>query len=280
MHPKTVSPKMPSQMQKSKLPKAPTQLGKRERPANDKPPPVRKSKPNFKMGDYVGLHEIKLDKYHVPCRVVQMFGERCVLYCHKGVLSTVYARSKLIALTSDLSTFVENWQTAAEVSLREVTSVPASLEVCYCDPAKSELTKESIDLYSDEESTAGNTWLSIPLYTLKMDKKKKDLLPTGWFSDTVIGASQRLILQEFRHVAGLKDPVVHQCLSFPILRGEFVHVGDCHWCTISNVGCNDGVVSVYDSMYSSVSSSMLKLIASLVFSHAEKLTVRIMDTGR
>ena len=61
---------------------------------------------------------------------------------------------------------------------------------------------------------------------------------------------------------------------------QITHVGGCHWCTISSIGCSDGVVNVYDSMYSSVSSSTLKLIASLMLSHAEKLTVRIMDVGR
>ena len=103
-----------------------TQLGKRKRTASDKPPPVRKSKPNFKVGDYVGLHESKLDKSHVPCRVVQMFGEKCLLYCRKGVLRSGYAKSQLMAL-SDLSISVENWRTAAKVSLREVTSDPESV---------------------------------------------------------------------------------------------------------------------------------------------------------
>ena len=274
---------------KSKLPKrskvstGPTQLGKRERPASDKPPPVRKNKPNFKVGDYVGLHESKLDEYHIPCRVVQMFGERCLLYCRKGVLRTGYAKSRLVALSSELSISVENWRTAAKVSLREVTSDPASLEVCCCDIARPELTNESIVLSSDEESSAANTWLTTPLYTLKMEKKEEVLSSTGWLSDTVISAAQLLILQEFPRIAGLQNPTVHQCLSFQVLRGEFVqiiHVGGCHWCTISNVGCNDGVVNVYDSMYPSVSSSTLKLIASLMFSRAKKLTVRIMDVGR
>lgn len=173
---------------------------------------MKKCKPNFKVGDYVGLHESKLDKYHIPCHVVQMFGERCVLYCRKGVLSTGYAKSRLVALDSELFISVENWRSAAKVSLREVTSDPASLEVCYCDLAKPELIEESIVLSSDEESSAGSTWLSTPLYTLKMDKKEEVLSPTGWLSDTVIGAAQLLILQEFPHIAGLQDPAVHHCL--------------------------------------------------------------------
>ena len=103
-----------------------------------------------------------------------------------------------MARSSDLSISVENWRTAAKVLIREVISDPGNLEVCYCDVslalAKPELTKESIALSSDEESTAGNTWVSTLLYTLMMDKKEKVLLPTGWLSDTVIKAAQLHIL--------------------------------------------------------------------------------------
>ena len=61
---------------------------------------------------------------------------------------------------------------------------------------------------------------------------------------------------------------------------QIISVGGCHWCTVSNIGCDDGVVNVYDSMYSSASSGMIKLIASLMFSPAEQLVVRMMDVGR
>ena len=100
---------------------------------------------------------------------------------------------------------------------------------------------------------------------------------------TIIEAAQLLILQEFPNIAGLQDPAVHNTLSFQVLRREFVQiisVGGCHWCTVSNVGCDDGVVNVYDSMYSSASSGTVKLITSLVFSPTEQLAVRMMDVGR
>ena len=61
---------------------------------------------------------------------------------------------------------------------------------------------------------------------------------------------------------------------------QIIFVGGCHWCTVSNIGCGDGVVNVYDSMYSSVSNRTIKLIASLLFSPADQLIVRMMDVGR
>ena len=167
---------------------------------------------------------------------------------------------------------------------------PASLEVCNCGITKPVVehvvdpTEDSTVVSSDGDSTVtSNTWLSTLLYTLHEDKRQEILSPDGWLSDTVIGAAQLLILQEFPHIACLQDPTVHKSLSFQILRGEFVQiifVGGCHWCTVSNIGCGEGVDNVYDSMYSSVSSATVKLIASLVFSPAEQLVVRMMDVGR
>ena len=108
------------------------------------------------------------------------------------------------------------WKTG-ELSLREVTSDPASLKVCYCDLAKPELT---IVLSSDEESTADNTWLSTLLYTLSMDKEEV-LLPDSWLSDTITRAAQLLIFQEFPQIGSLQDPPAHQCLFPSSEGGEF-----------------------------------------------------------
>ena len=221
---------------------------------------------------------------------MQVFGDRCLLFCCKGVLATGYVKGQLMAVTGDATISAENWRTAARISLREVAGDPANLEVCNCGIAKPvvehvvDLTEDSTVVSSDKSTTTGgNTWLSTPLYSLHVDKKQEILSPDGWLSDTIIRAAQLLILQKFPHIAGLQDPAVHNSLSFQILRGEFVQiifVGGCHWCTVSNIGCDDGVVNVYDSMYSSASSGTIKLIASLMFSPAEQLVVRMMDVGR
>ena len=65
--------------------------------------------------------------------------------------------------------------------------------------------------------------------------------------------------------------------DFDVHRGDFVqilHVHNSHWSVVSNIGCEDGVVHYYDSMYTSVSSTIVQLIASLVFSPASELEVR------
>ena len=119
-----------------------------------------------------------------------------------------------------------NWSTAARISLRVVAGDPAHLEVCNCGIAKPvvenvDLTKDTTVVSSDESSTIViNNWLSTPLYTLHVDKKREIFSLDGWLSDTVIKAAQLLIPQEFPYIAGLQDPAVHNCLSFQVLRGE------------------------------------------------------------
>ena len=96
---------------KSKLPKTKvstgsTQLGKRERPASEKPPPAKKMRPNFKVGDCINLHDSKLGKCHLPCCIAQISGDRCLLCCCKGVLATGYAKRPI---SGDVSISIENW---------------------------------------------------------------------------------------------------------------------------------------------------------------------------
>ena len=260
-----------------------TRRGKREKPGGEKPPPAKRPRPNFKVGDCVNLHDSKLSKCHLPCCVVQVFGDRCLLCCHKGVLTTGYAKRQLTAISGDLFISVDNWRTAGRISLRDVANDSANLKVCNCGLTKTvvehvvDLTDDPTALSSaDGSAVVSNTWVSTPLYTLHIDKKWEIVSSDGWLSDTVIRVGQLLILQEFPNIAGLQDPAVHRSLSFQILRGEFVQiifVGGCHW-------CDDGAVNVYDSMYSSASSGTVKLIASLVFSPAKQLVVRMMDVGR
>ena len=96
-----------------------SRLGKREKkkPASEKPPPAKKLRPNFKVGDCVNLHDSKFGKCHLPCCIVQVFGDRCLLCCRKGVLRTGYAKRQLTAITGDVSISVDNWRTAAKTSL-------------------------------------------------------------------------------------------------------------------------------------------------------------------
>ena len=238
-------------------------LGKREKPKQDQPPPAKKqrcstSSYTYKVGDRVCIHTHWLDKHHIPCRVALVVGKKYQLYCHKGILKGSYVSQELKPLGSDWSVSLEGWRVAAKISVQEVASDPACLEKCDCilDKSTTSIT-DLIQEDSDTVSVSSNDWTCNPLYTLTSTNREEVLSASGWLSDRVIEAAQLLILQQFPHVSGLQNPILQQTLTFQVHRGEFVqiiNVRNNHWCTVSNIGCGEGEVKVYDSMYPSVST--------------------------
>ena len=264
-----------------------TRLGKHEGPSDVKPSMAKKSKsssPHFKVGDYACVHVSKLDGQHIPCR-----GGRYRLYCRAGILKNTYVGSELKTPCSDSKAIsLQDWRVAPSCSLNQVANDPACPEVCTCVLDKSTVNTPPTDLTldSDEEPVGSSDlasnqqWVCNPLYTFTISDREDVLSPSGWLSDKVIHSAQLLMLQQFPHILGLQPPVLQQTLSFQVHRGEFVQiicVGDNHWCTVSSI---DGEVKVYDSLYQSVSSHTLRIIASLVFSSASQLVVRMMDVER
>ena len=95
------------------------------------------------------------------------------------------------------------------------------------------------------------------VYSLTNADKEIILSPSGWLNDSIISAAQKLMLQHFPHMPGLQPPTLQHAWGFNV--SFLIIIG--------------GVVHYYDSMYPSVSSETMQLIASLVFSPASKLKV-------
>ena len=107
-------------------------------------------------------------------------------------------------------------------------------------------------------------WVINLLYALTYDDQKVVVSPTGWLTDKVIAAAQMLLLQHYPNMLGLQPPTLQEVLGFQVHSREFVqiiHVKNNHWCVVSTVGCENEAVNVYDSLYSSVSSKTIHLIA-------------------
>ena len=109
-----------------------------------------------------------------------------------------------MTVSGNVSISVDSWLTAAKTSLRDVASDSESLKLCNCGLAKPavehvvDLTEDTTVMSSANGSAvASSTWVSIPLYSLHIDKQEI-LLPDGWLSDTVIRATQ---LQKFPNIA-------------------------------------------------------------------------------
>ena len=150
------------------------------------------------------------------------------------------------------------------VSFRNVINDSFCIDICNCVLSKS--AEDIIELTrSDEMSTDITMWVHNAVYSLTNGDKEIVLSLSGWLNDSIISAAQKLIIQHFPLMSGLQPPL-QQAWGFDVHRGEFVqiHVHNSHWCVVSNIECEDDTVDYYDSMYPSVSSQTMQLIATLM----------------
>ena len=75
--------------------------------------------------------------------------------------------------------------------------------------------------------------------------------PSAWLTDNLIDAGQILLRKQYGdRVSGLQDVVKARTLSMDVEPDEFIQIlnkSDSHWFTISTIGCQPGVVNVFDS---------------------------------
>ena len=76
--------------------------------------------------------------------------------------------------------------------------------------------------------------------------------------DSEIHAGQVLLKKEFPFIDGLQDPAVKGSLVIPA-TSEFVQIIDVgkHWVCISTIGCQAGIVKIFDSLYSKPNSVLI-----------------------
>ena len=212
------------------------------------------------------------------------FGNTFQLYCSKGILNTSFPGSELIVpLSKCRSIQLDKWRLAPRVSLRSIASDSAVTECCDCSFPKSSECTVILSSSEDEDKGVGRgIWVKNELYSLTHDDREMVASPK-WLTDKIIMAAQMLILQHFPTMSGLQPPPLQEVLALKVYSGEFiqiVNIRNNHWCVVSTVGCENGVVNVYDSMYPSIPMKTITLIASMVSNSVSKLVVRMMDVDK
>ncbi len=89
---------------------------------------------------------------------------------------------------------------------------------------------------------------------------------TGWLTDNIINATQKLLQKQYPAMPGLQETLLGKTLTFDVMEDEFVqvlHSGGCHWVAVSTVGCPPSTVVMYDSLYSSLPLQMKEQILLL-----------------
>ena len=78
---------------------------------------------------------------------------------------------------------------------------------------------------------------------------------TGWLDCTIIHEAQRILKNINPLIEGFQRPTLGPCKNFDLVTSEFIqiiHTGGNHWVCISSIGCQQGIVNVYDSLFNSV----------------------------
>ena len=103
------------------------------------------------------------------------------------------------------------------------------------------------------------------------------LVEGDWLTDSVINAVQTLLKKSFPHVGGLQRTTLAETLGFAIERGEFIqilHVSNNHWLTVSNIGCSQGYVNVYDSIPSgNIPERTKRQIAAILYTKEKQINI-------
>ena len=204
------------------------------------------------------------------------FGGQYQLYCSAGILSTTFPSKEVIPWTNSHSIPLNNWHQAPRVKLHSIADNAAFTKDCDCDLFQ---PSECITISSASEDE-DRGWVSNELYSLTQQDRDVVASPAGWLTDNIVTVAQLLILQHFPNMSGLQ---LHEVCAFEVHTGEFlqiINISNNHWCVVSTVGCEDGVVNVYNSLYSSVSDSTICMIAGMVSSSASELIIKMMDVEK
>ena len=111
-----------------------------------------------------------------------------------------------------------------------------------------------------------------------LSKKDESIILNGeWLTDKIIIAAQGLIKKAYPSVLGFQNTNLGETLTFNVMKSEFVqvlHTGHCHWITISTIGCTNGNVNIYDSLYPALTTKLKNQIASLLCYEKKEITVK------
>ena len=136
---------------------------------------------------------------------------------------------------------------------------------------------------SEDENETPELWVNNGAYTLNCGDKKAVLSQRGWLSDKIICAAQIILLQYFPNMAGLQPATMQKVFGFHAHSGEFVqiiHVRNNHWCVVSIVGCQSGVVHLNDSLYKTLSKKTEYWIAKTVHVPSSDLIIVMVDVDK
>ena len=132
------------------------------------------------------------------------------------------------------------------------------------------------------EYSAETLWKNCCGILLKKKHKSMLLSSDEWLDDDVINAVQFLLKQKYK-INGFQATLLSETLTMEPQRGAFVQVlivRKSHWITVSTLGCPPFTINIYDSLHEMLPEKIKNLIADLMQSQHQTITVNYMNVQR
>ena len=130
--------------------------------------------------------------------------------------------------------------------------------------------KNTTDTYGDDEIVKKrkiehrDEWVSVGrIHLTTVDKEV--VLNELELNDMILNASQQLLHQQFPPIKGLRS-TLSPVTNLGAWVNNYLQIFHCrtnHWTTASTIGCHEGEVCVYDSLYTSVDDITKKSISDV-----------------
>lgn len=135
--------------------------------------------------------------------------------------------------------------------------------------------------------SAGNVEKLASIANLTDEHYQLILSPNGWLDCDIIHEVHVFLQKINANIEGLQRPTLGPVRNFARIYGDFVqilHTGNAHWVCVSSVGCPDGIVNLYDSLYhniiqTEVEEQVVNLVGQENFTGIHIVSVQQQENG-
>ena len=114
----------------------------------------------------------------------------------------------------------------------------------------------------------------------RMDPSEINTIKSGgMLTDVSVNVAQNTLHEQNPLCEGLEETTLGKFLQFSICGREFAQIiftGQCHWLSVSNIGCKKGEVNIFDSLsHGTVNSNTMKQVASILHEEGPNIVLNI-----
>ena len=142
----------------------------------------------------------------------------------------------------------------------------------------------SVSTTTLSESNPKPFWLSVEGEWLAFEDKQI-LQSNEWLNDKIVNATQKLLRKQ-SHLSGFMPTYFEQKMSaYKHIDGstpliQVILVGQSHWVTVSNVNCDADTITIYDSLYPTISKQTCQHICHFWKSKGKEATFKLANVQR